>query len=255
MKKILLLMLPLLALTLNSCSKDDGGDDGGNSSGKLVKQLTVSNTNSDEATYYFEYDNQQRTSKVTIDAGIYGSETFNITYSSNTITATEDERIFVYTLNSEGYVVKFERHGDYEDDEPYTDSETYTYNAGNWAKSTGDAWFFDANPVWQNGNIVQVAWDDGRDYTSIYTYNDKADKMNIVVIDVNDDILDFDYPFFISRFKGMTSKNLMSKKDYSREDEELIYTFDYTLDEDGYPTEIISKRNGEYDGIVTISYY
>jgi hypothetical protein len=250
MKKLLFLFLPMvaMALTFNSCTKDDGGDDNGNGTTKLVKQLTMS----DGQTYYFEYDNQQRVSK--IDYG-YGSAI--ISYSENTITRLHKEDDYewkeVYTLNSEGYVQKHEY---FEADALPLDVVQFTYSGGNMIKSAGDSDYFgDSTFSWQNGNIVQrvgLGENERPSYTHTFTYNDKEDKMNIVIIDVDYVIEDGLCPFFISKFKGMTSKNLISKKAFGTETK---YTYDYIFDTDGYPTEIIITNSNGDQSTIEVYYY
>lgn len=56
MKNLFLFILPIMALNLNSCTKDEGRDDNGNNSGKLVKTIS----NGDHELYEFFYDSEKK---------------------------------------------------------------------------------------------------------------------------------------------------------------------------------------------------
>ena len=131
MKKLLLLILPLLAITFNSCSKDDGGDDNGGGNSKLVKRITVEG----DYTLDLTYDGQQRITKMVwkdIDDDGAGSIT-TLTYANNKVTISwSDEGDEVFTLDNNGYVTR----------EDYSNSnyQTHTYSNGYLTKT---AWDFD----------------------------------------------------------------------------------------------------------------
>ena len=263
MKRLFLSILPVVAIAFNACKRDEGGNDNGTEPGtktgtktettKLVKRLAMPD---DDMIYSLEYDDQRRTSKATIlEEGI--ATEINLSYSGNTITSTCVEGVYkwtgVYTLNSDGCVVKFDSQYDDADSEQDSETEKYSYSGGNWTKSTGDAWFGDADLTWKNGNIVKVSRDWGEYSDSgTYTYTDIEDKMNIVVCDMDSDMWFGAFPFFISKFKVMASKNLMSEKRCDPEDK---YTYYYTPDSDGYQTKIVCTDSYGDKSLLTVTYY
>lgn len=234
-------MLPLLAITFNSCSKDDDGNGNGNEETvALVKK--ISNPHFD---WYveFQYDDQQRLIKaVEYDNGYMGNLTFS--YGNNKITATLDKGAFEeYTLNDDGYLIQLT-------DEDGVHSVSYTYMGGylsGWITSYGDS---TASYTWSNGNMTEVKYDDGDEYSNVYTYTNHVNKTNLPFPDF---FLDLDMPL---KFKGTFSKNLplsLTKKDEG--DVVDIINYSYTFNSDGNPTEIKSTYNDGYSTTAYFTYY
>ena len=90
--------------------------------------------------------------------------------------------------------------------------------------------------TWENGNIVN-----GRN-GNIYTYGNVENKMNI-------DPITLGFNGIGILFKGLLSKNLPTGIHN--------YTYAYTLDNDGYPTQIKAIRDHDNSvfATLTITYY
>ena len=147
MKKLLLLVLPLMALSFTACNKDDkGGDD--TPASKLVKQWIYA----DEENSYigYEYDSKDRLIKMSYIEDNVIDDYSTITYGNNTITETFNSNYAkVFTVDDEGYVIKL----DYTRDE-YALNTIYKYNTyGQLAiEESGNNTI---NYTWSNGNITQ----------------------------------------------------------------------------------------------------
>lgn len=234
MKKLFLLALPLLALTFNSCSKDDG-DSGGKT--KLVKKVILAD---DEYEEYF-YDNQGRVTKI-IFISSYDNVPYTQTvqYNGNIITRTWDDGSYTrYTFDTNGYCIRQDNSGFY----PayiifnYSNgylSESKSYDEDNTLQEM-------VSYTWENGNIV--IRDDGN-YNASFTYDNRENKLNINM-GYND--VNIVSPF---RFKGMASKNHRIN--------EYNESLEYTFDNDGYPTKIVEydpQWGSEYGYATYITYY
>ncbi len=241
MKKLLLFMLPLVALSFIACDKGDGNGGDETITGKLVKTIHYDHGSYD-STCTFTYDSQGRLTKI---ADEYDGEesVINYTYSTNRIVADWDDGDFIYTLNVDGYLIKkeWERSDDYID---YSYQNGYLKQA---VEDSNDA----ADYTWENGNLVEVFWQAHGEYADTdmetYTYTDKENKLNLNIFEV----IVWDYPHeeeFL-KFKGASPKNLPASDSNS--------SCTYKLDSDGYPTEIIkSFSDGETDTtVITITYY
>lgn len=242
MKKLLLLILPLLAITFNSCSSSDDDNGTGNQS-KLVKQM-----DDGEMKYKYEYDTQDRPIKIIATDAYDGSKrTSTITYNSTKITVNSTYEGYswteVYTLDNNGYVIEME----YTDGDGDNYIEEYTYTDGYWTKVTyGDGDY--STFTWNNGNRVNVQSvgstnNDYYDWPRTTTYTDKLDKMSVNWF--------YSLNYSHLKLKGTYSKNLP----LTIEHPELgSTTYEYTFDSDGYPTKVI--ETGSYDTRTThITYY
>mgnify|MGYP001778389652 CR=1 FL=1 len=241
MKKILLFMLPLVAVCFASCEKDNDND--GNSVQKLIKEISwIEDGYSVVRTY--EYDSQNRIIKLieTWDEGETEMSESTVEYEGNTITESfkwkegangvwSNDVITKYYLDNDGYVIKCEY---IENGEVYS-SETYEYENG-YLKTARRS--VTEEYEWQNGDIV-------RDSNRKIQYLENEDKMNI-------DFLN--YSAYISgagvKFQGTCSKHLMSGYGSDSQWNNRTYEFDA----DGYPTkirDIDESRTMEYN----IKYY
>lgn len=260
MKKLFLLALPLLAITFNSCSKDDdGGDDGYQwpTYGKLVKKVAWhSDTNDYNDDCEFTYDNQQRLVKATWDNGYSKS----LTYNNNTITLNDNGEFYTtYILDENGYLTRQN-----DDDGSYA---VHEYSSGYSSKSTeikldkdSDYDKYEEIYTWLNGNLVKQVgrYYDGTkllDYTFTYnyTYNSIENKLNLNILD----IFDFSYwePTCIN-FRGRSLKNYPISQ--TNDDGETL-SYSYTFDNDGYPTKIVETWADGHgytsSSTTTITYY
>lgn len=239
-KLILLLMLPLLAVSFNSCDKGDDGDgDDPQGNVALVKKIVNGDWSME-----FQYDNQQRVIKAIERDEDYTSN-IAFTYATNKITVAGDDGDYTgeYTFNSDGYLVKFGDtaigEGEY--------SNTFTYSNGYVAKSV-DNDGYSTTYSWSDGNMVESRSSDG-DIVA-YTYTDYPNKTNMPFPDF---LLDWDIPI---KCKGACSKNFEATHTWKYENaEDDTRTYSYTFNADGNPTEIKRTDSDGYSSTTYITYY
>ena len=232
MKKLLLL-IPLLAVALNSCTIDDGPYEWPKYD-KLVKAITDGDWSME-----YQYDNQKRLVK-TMESYFGEVYTTIISYSNNKITAHYQgspdyfqDYTYQYILDNNGYMIKvfFGGEGD--------GSRSFTYANGYLATGFGDE--NDMFPklrefVWSNGNLIKEKYDNI--VRQEYTYTNYPNDLNL-------DIGDLGFPL---KFKGTYSKNLPATM---TDGDEIAY-YSYTFDTDGNLT-AITRTKGEY--VPSITYF
>jgi hypothetical protein len=264
-KSVLFLLMPLMAITLNSCEKEpDKGNDNSNGSGKLVKSIvyeTVHDGSSFIRDEEYKYDDQQRL--IGIDYSISGNDNYSGTttfsYSGNTVSIEYRERgsteEFLYTFDDDGYLIK----------EVYDDGNYQTFEYSNGCVSKviygGEEL---VNYTWSDGNIVKNSYSQnpsGGQVTITFTHHNAEDRLNVNLMqEANSTDL---------RFKGMHSRDLLASETntmrYSDGSESVtLSTFEYTFDDDGYPTGIVESStrrtpdnpDGDtVDTTITITYH
>lgn len=256
MKNILLLVLPLLAMTFFSCSKGDGGDDkentdiggSGNGSERLVKSITTDNNMSVE----IRYDNQNRIVQTKGDFNGRNMD-YTIEYDDKNRTATLQGSYvnFVMIYNSNGNIA-------------YTqpDGTTYQYSNGYISSSSSEESLFGGkiNYTWLDGKIIKVSFVES-EVTGDWTmdYNNIGNKLNIN--------FPFGYGFtwdlyFINKAKGASPQYYPTIIKYfsRRTAEGYTATYQYFFDSDGFPTKIIENtyRNADkvsFSSTYTFTYY
>lgn len=243
MKKLLLLILPLVAITLNSCSKDDdGGEDNGNNTVALVKTITH-----EDWSVEYQYDNQNRVIKV-IERDGNETSTINISYSTNKITmdwggSYRDE----YNLDANEFLVKYAEVEKSTGEEEH--SLSFTYQSGYISKWNDSEDSF-AEFSWSNGNMTEVKFNDGGDYSNTYTYSNYPNKVNMPIPDF---LMDSNIPI---KFKGCFSEYLPSSmtRKYGNT---VQYTrgYSYTFNSDGNPTEIKTTDSDYGNSVMYVTYY
>ena len=233
-------MLPVMALFLASCEKNNEEWSVTTYGEKLVKKISCEGGFGCE----YEYDEKGRLIQCTFyhDRG----EVISLySYGDNVIICTEyrsysdDASITKYYLDDDGFLTKAE----YEDG----DTESYIYSDGKLTTicyPNGNNLFF----LWQGENIS--VYDYGGPYEEHVEYTDIEDKSNINIfyVTAGDAIQTTYLPF---RFKGTTSKYL-PQHIYSDDSDISIIEVSYELDSDGYVTTI--KFNGDLL-IAHIEYY
>lgn len=243
MKKLLLLLtLPLLAITFNSCSKSNDGGDGSGGANGLIKKVENHYQNVEgrvyESVYTFQYDNHNRLKLVTEEEG--GNK------YSESVEYGENKIIFgdvICTLDNNGYLTKLDN-GERE--------TTYTYSSGRL-----DEILFDNNIItrasWENGNMISI--DHIAENSNITcTYDNRENKLNLQLLEFQSDV-DILGEYSMYGFKGWKNKNYI----LTETEGNTIHSYDYTFDTKGYPTKIIvtEKENGINQSTLTmkISYY
>lgn len=245
MKKIFLLILPLLAVSFNSCSKDDDGGSESNDK-KIVSQVSVKNH---YGTYVleFSYDSQNRLTKIYEDAENY--TTFD--YSGNTVTITDaygEGHIDVYTatLNSQGYITVLK------DEDGNTTS--YTYDGNGYLSKTvwGDGSEGELLCTWSNGDLVMEKSTGGDPYIANYEYTSIVNKTNLNVYALTWGYFHVDDPELlgVNGLLGKMNTNLIKKAT----DYDGTRSFSYTFDSDGYPTTITENDDSNGTSTYTITY-
>ena len=276
MKKILLfLLLPLLAVTFNSCSFEEGAKSEGDGNTKLVKTMTVYNShdNSNDLFEYF-YDGNQRIIRIDCD-GWSGRGSVYYTYENNRIIESDG---LIYTLDDNGYLIridcKVESGRDY-----YAEME---YSNGYLSKYlTPHQNLHNYYPIftWEAGNLTKISFDN---YYISTSYSNLENKLNIQgnyeyyfapftfkMLMFYVDGLGGRYVLYVPnfiKFKGMSSKNLpVSSTIYDSEGDPEIHNYSYAFDSDGYIIQITCNYS-YYQGStpetiaeiverVTITYY
>jgi len=237
MKKLLLLLLPLLAITFIACHNEEEEEENGNPT-KLVKTVEIysyTTGNSEKFTAY--YDNQNKPIKLEYRETDSHSPayTINLTYSTNTITMTHSDfsGVRTFQLDDNGYLIR-------------DNTFNYIYENGYLKEAHGhdsgfrnSHWYFS----WMNGNKVQTTIYLNNDYSSEYTY-EYGNRENLLNIDILGALTSSEfgeYTFYHwLKFKGHASKNYLGKATWTNTDNiAKIITYDYQFDEDGYPTQVI----------------
>ena len=287
MKKIfLLLLLPLLAMALYSCSMEEGAKSGGDGNTKLVKTVRIQEFYDgkpirDGAYWTSElfYDDQRRLTRIREGYGENGRPYIGdgedyipaIIYGSNSIIIGWTN----YYTDNNGYVTKIEQEGEFtryvliEYSNGYMAKATYSFS-NRWSTRSGVNSY-----TWENGNCTKMNFYSEHNDPPYYgiinnygltlTYGNVVNKMNVELwyIGNNGGIADYgleQYNFgFFTNFglKGMKSKNLPISVAYN--DDPDHETFSYTFDSEGYPIQIITNYNDSYDPgrylRFTITYY
>jgi hypothetical protein len=170
------------------------------------------------APYDFTYDTQNRVTSIS------GSESsIPITYpSANTMVAIFEGEEWIFTLNSDGHIVKMRYPDGYE--------QTYEYEYGYLKKGEDVDW------IWENGNLVSVPWEGGGE---TYTYSTILSKETNIAPWTTPMLLicghgEAFYRFFPSTYFGKSSKYLVSS--VTRDDNQREYR--YETNADGYVTKV-----------------
>lgn len=241
MKKILF-MLPLLAVALVSCNKDNGGN--GDGSEKLVREITYRSTRDNtERVMTYEYDSQNRITRMIETYGVGDYPTEGIyEYGEGSILALFGHKengnwiehiCYKYYLDNDGYVVKLEG---IEDNEVLNGTMNLEYENGQLKVISEDGRDGLLYCYWDNGDMVGLGSEEWR-YTSI------ENKTNLDMMALTEELL-------ISQsciaFKGITSKHLP--------DEYYGGSFSYEFDSEGCPTKIVIKSDSDAQEYI-IQYY
>lgn len=236
-------MLPLLAISLNSCSKDD---DSGSESSKIVSQVSVKNR---YGTYVlkFSYDSQNRLTKIFEDAE--NCTTFDFSGNKVTITDAYGEgyvEVFTATLNAQGYISVLT------DEDGNTTS--YTYDGNGYLSKTvwGDGSDGELLCTWDNGNLIRENIIGNDPYIANYEYTSIVNKTNLDVYALIWGYFHVDDPELlgVNGFLGKMNTNLIKKAT----DYDGTRSFSYTFDADGYPTTITENDDSNGTSTFTITY-
>jgi len=247
MKRLLLFILPLLALTFISCKPEE--EEKPKKLVKTVEFINLLEVGTLLHTYYYDNLNRLIKRKESFNNNVNGGYyTFN--YSTNTITVYPDIEPFTWYLDENGYLI---------DD---TNNSTYIYENGYLKEYKVDN-SFRVEYSWINGNNVQITH--FSEYlvsaTTICECSNKEDLLNIEPLFILQHF--HPLPIFGLRLKGWTSKNYLTKWTFTDTNPDnpstTIRTYDYTFDTDGYPTQIIvnSTDNEQVNptGKILLTYY
>lgn len=269
-------MLPLVALSLASCEKNN--DNKGYE--KLIKTIsgysTDFDTNNGLCTSIFEYDTQHRITKVTVSGY---NEMYTYEYIGNEIiekywysksgqgaafneSEMISDRYTRYILNDDGYLSREESFWGLDEQLGRT-CIIYVYDNGLLKKSIEDSsngFHSEHTYEWYNNNIIRCTHIGQSDMfsTTTYVYGDE-DKGNIMGWYSDDSpwLQIHGIPDTYLVFKGMKNKNLItSLTEYDRTGS-ISYVnsrnFYYQFDADGYVIETALEQNGTVDSY-NISY-
>jgi hypothetical protein len=248
MKRLLLFILPLLVILFIACNKNNEEENG--TPTKLVK--TVEIFESAPLTFTYFYDNKNRLSKIHFhyEAPEYFETEYNLTYGTNTVTycintGGNDETLATYTFDNNGYCVSY-----------FCNKSTdclvdFTYENGYLKSSNAPIYLgyqdgFESSYFWNNGNLTyaKTIYSSHPNNTLEYNavFSNKEDLLNIPIQSVKLSGLGFDEMHPI-KFKGIASKNYLVKQTAGGRN----YTYEYTFDTDGYPTQIIERESAYYE--------
>ena len=240
-KTFLFLLLPLMAIIFNSCSK---GEDDSNTYvpkyDKLVK--TIAN---DSGSVEFEYDDKQRITKV-----IWKDETENsdlidtyayLDFNNSVIVDNKWGYRATFTFDNNGFVIE----------ESGNNYARHQYSNG---YIEGSRWH--GAYTWVNGNLTKIVSNIGD--TRTYTYNNLENKLSVNIFDIDGfgiDYMIFDNGDTFTNFEGSFPKNYPVTATIG----DNTTTFSYTYDLEGYPTKMVVNKYDPLEGIkiitYTISYY
>lgn len=252
MNKILLLVLPILAIVLGACSDDDNKDEGirGANGERLISKIIEHDNKYGDDVCTFYYDKQGRIEKI-LNTGTAIKEdvdyTYTITYNhtDNKLISTckydDGIDIFTCTLNTKGYMVNAVNKEEYlKESNQQQENITYTYDDNDQLIKVTRNGYVAAEYTWSNGNLVK---DDRGSYdVTTCTYTEKENKSNF----------DFGAAFFVCEstdlsemlgYRGKRSKNFI-KHDGK-------WSYNYTFDDEGYVTKIERYHDNDNTHIST----
>ena len=235
MKKLFLIAAALFtAISFNACTNDDHENGGGSSGIRLVSQIIYQNENGKTNIHKFDYDNQDRVTRITSDNGYT-----EFTYSGNKVTIIEHyewvnndiyHETYHATLNEQGYIETLS-----EDDGSIS---YYSYDKNGYvSRLTWNDADHDVQCTWSNGDLIheRITGDDPIDCN--YEYTDYPAKQNIDIYAFTCGYCHVDDPELIGAVGLVGRKNAhLIKSDTSSEGD---YTsFSYELDSNGNPTKV-----------------
>ncbi|MDL2330934.1 IPT/TIG domain-containing protein [Odoribacter sp. OttesenSCG-928-A06] len=208
----------------------------------------------------FQYDDDDNILKITgsfEDGQDTGQDMTNYTYETNKI--SRDYKNYnsslvpdmVFLLGSNGLISEATDVRNNSGDKYY-----YTYNTKNQLIAVNSVGYAVEELIWENDNIVKITYKGGDAH---FTY---ANHLNIANLDLAVYLGDFDvlqdYYLIGHGYMGKRNKNLL--KEYSTS--EYVFSYEYTLDVDGYVTEINqyftslggSNNSKKLSGTYTITY-
>ena len=242
-RTFLWLFLPLMAMIFNSCSKDEGGIDIPKYA-KLLKMIT-----NDNGSVLFEYDDQQRITKV-IWSDQAGNPDLVDTYThinNNVWVSNRWGYSVFFDFDNDGYII-----GENGFRHMYADGHIKTKSSNGYTrtKSENELGNISSSYTWTNGNLTQII---GNDVDCTYTYNNVENKLNVNIFDMDGfgiDYMIFDDGDTFTNFKGTFSKNYPVTAKMGNH----TATFSYTYDSEIYPTKIVVDRYNPLEGAKTITY-
>ncbi len=286
-----------MEITITQSGVDDSGEDGGLEPDASVSsefmltaiamyELEDGELDGDEA-FYIEYDEQNRVSRFICDYGMVNCgddgeynyrKILTYTYGDSTITEhieydyapadAQDDRIYIYTLNSDGFVASYEG--------AYDSNGTYTYSNGylvGYNKPTDDESF---ELTWEDGVLTSISgimqgyyYYDTTTGASGYTMEAISNKFtygnveNLVNLDINV-IIAMSAPAYcvftdqspllmaLGYMGARTSKYLLIQdNDITGYD---VYEYTYEFNDNGTPSQVTIMCDEEDDDLYVIKF-
>jgi hypothetical protein len=205
---------------------------GGSQTVKLVSTLYDSRFGG--ATYQYEYDTQNRITKITS-----GSEVNTVTYpnSSSVSYNMSGTGILTLTLNSSGYVTNWSHLGM---------TQTYEYEDGYLKKHIAQTAGVTMNYQWNNNGVVSRTHVQGSTTTTYtFAYTTTPNKAsNIAPWSVSS----FGSWYIPADYWGKRTQSLMSSEVQSNPSSTTTYR--YETDSDGFVTKVYSKENSNPESLL-----
>lgn len=252
----------MMALCAVSCDKDRTGS--GSSANKLVKEISYSD-GYDDYRVSFEYDNENRLSKVVKSDGS-GIHTMTYTYEEDTITEVsgdDDGEQLKYHINNEGFLTKIEVKTDSYNTLDRTGIYYYLYEYENGLlKACKTENLFSIVKVeyeWENGDIIMEK-NLSVNYNRKYEYTNFENNLNNKAFAFDhsgNEYLDFIGSEYLD-FIGISSRHLPKTNTFEYSfDTYIITDYSYEFDADGCVTKIImtDRDDSSYREEYNIIYY
>jgi len=197
--------------------------------------------------YYYEYDNQNRISKITSTKQMSGIWT--VTYpSANTVRYETDGKYYLLTKNDEGYLINnvLNTNGN-------TVTENFEYENGYLKKSTGKISQFTIinNYYWSNGKLDKidedVTYNPALNSKSTFSYGTTPnEETNISPWTTSCQ----GYWLYPSYWTGKKSPNLMSSEIRETKDKTWHINYRYVFDTDGYVTKVFAQADDDQERLI-----
>ena len=239
MRRLFYIMMAFVPFLFCGCEDDSipDGDSGAAEVSKLVSKVENCNIDDDSEVYSFYYDSMGRLTEMK-----YNGETECLyTYSDGVLSLKENEEDaeadFLYFNDNVATRIVYSWGGKvfFVYDENCRLSSQYRENPISHYENTYEY-------IWDEGNIVEVSDDNGKE---VRIYYDREDKFNIDVLSILEfGIVDDCAVLDKSVFKGIFCRNLL-KRIEGRSAKYPILSLSYEFDSDGYPVKVSVVETGD----------
>lgn len=247
MKQLLFFSLAFFLITTEACTDSDSNNENDDfpekGTNKRISSIIEIESDGRIDTTFYKYDESGKIAEIRQESNDTHYKTTKTTfeYKKNEIyceywdyhTTIPDTAI--YKLNKDGLIESM-RYAYPQENGQTGFFTTYSYSEGKLQTINGN------EVQWENGNIIKIA---GNEYSYIYKYTTSSDLSGFLSGDWDE--LD-DINLFMSGYFGKRNQHLVSESSYRN----IYERYEYTLDKDGYVTEI--KDFTKYDADDTYAF-